>query len=68
MSVGQMQMSHNNIHQNQGENVSVIDSMGSFLFLASQFVSYLLQLFGTLAVLSYYFFLVIVIVIEERRL
>ena len=40
-----MRMSHNNTHQNQGENVSVIDSMGSFLFLASQFVSYLLQLF-----------------------
>ena len=40
-----MRMSHNNIHQNQGENISVIDSMGSFLFSASQFVSYLLQLF-----------------------
>ena len=36
----------------KGGNVSVINSMGSLLFLASQFVSYLLQLFGTLDVLS----------------
>ena len=35
----------------KGKEVSVINSMGSFLFLASQFVSYLLQLFGTLDIL-----------------
>ena len=36
----------------KGKDVSVIYSMGSFLFSASQFISYLLQLFGTLGILS----------------
>ena len=51
-TVGHMRMSHRKFHQYQGGNVSVITSMGSFLFSASQFVSYLLLLFGTLDVLS----------------
>ena len=68
MSVGHMRMSHRKFHQNQGERRLGCHYNGILHVWHLNSAPNLLQLLGTLDILSKCFFLVIVIVIEECKL
>ena len=67
-SIGHMRMSHRKIHQYQGKRHLSYHIHGILLVRHLNLSPNLLQLLGTLDVLSKCFFLVIVVIIEECKL